>query len=159
MAELKLDPNNYRVHSDKNKRLISKSLKDCGAGRSILLDKDDVIIAGNGVYEQAKELGLPVKVIESDGKELIAIKRTDLSTEDKKRKALALADNHISDTSHFDFSAIIDDFDVDELRDWEIDVPFDDIPTDIDSFFENTENVEKKKRTIICPYCGKEIEI
>ena len=53
MAELKYDPRNYRIHTDKNKRLIKKSLEDCGTGRSILLDKNDVIIAGNGVYEQA----------------------------------------------------------------------------------------------------------
>ena len=90
MAELKYDPRNYRIHTDKNKRLIKKSLEDCGAGRSILLDKNDVIIAGNGVYEQALELGLKVRVVESDGNELIAIRRTDLSTEDEKRKLLAL---------------------------------------------------------------------
>ena len=49
MTELKYDPRNYRIHTDKNKRLIKKSLEDCGTGRSILLDKNDVIIAGNGV--------------------------------------------------------------------------------------------------------------
>ena len=99
MTELKYDPRNYRIHTDKNKRLIKKSLEDCGTGRSILLDRNDVIIAGNGVYEQALELGLKVRVVESDGNELIAIRRTDLSTEDEKRKLLALADNHTSDTS------------------------------------------------------------
>ena len=66
MAELKYDPRNYRIHTDKNKRLIKKSLEDCGTGRSILLDKNDVIIAGNGVYEQALELGLKVRIVESD---------------------------------------------------------------------------------------------
>ena len=91
-----LDPNNYRVHNDKNKRLIKKSLVECGAGRSIVLDNEDVIVAGNGVYEEARELGLKVRVIESDGSELIAIKRTDLSTTDERRKLLALADNHTS---------------------------------------------------------------
>lgn len=50
MAELKYDPRNYRIHTDKNKRLIRKSLEDCGAGRSILFDKNDCIIAGSGVY-------------------------------------------------------------------------------------------------------------
>ena len=72
MAELKYDPRNYRIHTDKNKRLIKKSLEDCGTGRSILLDKNDVIIAGNGVYEQALELGLKVRIVESDGNELIS---------------------------------------------------------------------------------------
>ena len=115
MPDLKMDPRNYRIHTDKNKRLINKSLVECGTGRSILFDNDDCIIAGNGVYEQAKALGLPVRVIESDGTELIAIKRTDLSTEDSRRKALALADNYTSDTSMFDIEAIVDDFDQEDL--------------------------------------------
>lgn len=119
MVELKFDPRNYRIHTDRNKRLIRKSLEDCGTGRSILFDKDDCIIAGNGVYEQARELGLPVRIVESDGTELIAIKRTDLSTEDSRRKTLALVDNYTSDTSVFDFDAIVEDFGADELDTWE----------------------------------------
>lgn len=131
MPNLKLDPNNYRIHDDKNKRLIRKSLEDCGAGRSILFDKDNCIIAGNGVYEQAQALGLPVRIVESDGTELIAIKRTDLTTEDSRRKALALADNHTSDTSIFDVEAIIEDFTEEELDAWEFsigDIDISDIP-------------------------------
>lgn len=133
MAELKYDPRNYRIHTDKNKRLIRKSLVECGAGRSILFDNDDCLIAGNGVYEQAQVLGLPVRVIESDGTELIAIKRTDLSTEDVRRKALALADNYTSDTSVFDFDAIVEDFAPEELDAWEFkvdDLNIDDISVD-----------------------------
>lgn len=133
MTELKYDPRNYRIHTDKNKRLIRKSLEDCGAGCSILFDKNDCIIAGNGVYEQARELGLPVRIVESDGTELIAIKRTDLSTEDSRRKALALADNYTSDTSVFDFDAIVEDFGADELDAWEFkidDLNIDDISVD-----------------------------
>ena len=159
MAELKYDPRNYRIHTDKNKRLIKKSLEDCGTGRSILLDKNDVIIAGNGVYEQALELGLKVRIVESDGNELIAIRRTDLSTEDEKSKLLARADNHTSDTSMFDFAAVVEDFGIDELGDWELELPFDDMPTDVDRFFEGADKVENKRKTMICPHCGKEIEL
>lgn len=136
MSELKFDPKNYRIHGEKNKRLIQKSLVDCGAGRSILIDKEDCIIAGNGVYEQAQELGLKVRVIESDGTELIAIKRTDLKTEDARRKALALADNYTSDTSVFDIEAVMEDFTPDELDLWEFSI---DVST-LDIGSESTEN-------------------
>ena len=112
-VEIKIDPRNYRIHGDENKRLIHKSLVECGAGRSVLADRDNVLIAGNGVYEEAQKLGLKVRIVESDGTELIVIKRKDLSTEDEKRKLLALADNHTSDTSRFNFSAIVDDFNLD----------------------------------------------
>lgn len=154
MGELKFDPKNYRIHTDKNKRLIRKSLEECGAGRSILFDKDNFIIAGNGVYEQALELGLPVRVIESDGNELIAIKRTDLSTEDAKRKALALADNYTSDTSVFDIDAIVEDFGVDELDAWEFDVDeFNVEDVSIDEVRPDKERVGcLKERFIIPPF-------
>lgn len=57
MTELKYDPRNYRIHTDKNKRLIKKSLEDCGTGRSILLDKNDVIIAGMVFMSRLWNLG------------------------------------------------------------------------------------------------------
>lgn len=119
---IKTDQHNYRKHSDKNKRIINKSLKKLGAGRSILIDSEDEIIAGNGVFEQAGKLGIPVKVIETDGKELIAVKRTDLKTGDKQRKELALIDNHASDTSEFDMELVTGDFVTDDLKDWEFEL-------------------------------------
>lgn len=76
--EIKFDRRNYRIHDDRNKELIKKSLSKYGAGRSILIDAENEIIAGNGVYEQAQALGMNIKIVESDGKDLIAIKRTDL---------------------------------------------------------------------------------
>lgn len=157
--EIKIDPRNYRIHGDENKRLIHKSLVECGAGRSVLADRDNVLIAGNGVYEEAQKLGLKVRIVESDGTELIVIKRKDLSTEDEKRKLLALADNHTSDTSRFNFAAIVEDIGIDKLQDWDMNIPFDDIPTDIDSFFVGSDKTEKQKKAIICPHCGKAIEI
>lgn len=140
MSELKFDPKNYRIHGDKNKRLIQKSLVDCGAGRSILIDKEDCIIAGNGVYEQAQELGLKVRIIESDGTELIAIKRTDLKTEDARRKALALADNYTNDTSVFDMEAVMDDFTPDELDLWEFSIDVSSLDIGIESENKETSN-------------------
>ena len=118
MAKIKLDSKNYRVHSDKNKMIIDKSLKELGAGRSILIDSENEIIAGNGVFEQAEKQNIKIKIVETDGTELIAVKRTDLKTNDKKRKKLALIDNHASDTSEFDMELINKYFDKIELEEW-----------------------------------------
>ncbi len=118
MAKIKLDSKNYRVHPDKNKMIIDKSLKELGAGRSILIDSENEIIAGNGVFEQAEKQNIKIKIVETDGTELIAVKRTDLKTNDKKRKKLALIDNHASDTSEFDMELINKDFDKIELEEW-----------------------------------------
>lgn len=100
--QIRLDANNARLHTDENKQSLMDSLKNLGAGRSVLIDSEDVLIAGNGVYEQAQKLGIPIRVIETDGKELVAVKRTDLKTDDEKRIALALADNRLGDLSEFD---------------------------------------------------------
>ena len=121
---IKFDARNYRKHNDKNKKLINKSLSECGAGRSIVIDNEDNIIAGNGIYEQAQKLGLKTKVIETDGSELVVVKRTDLATDDEKRKQLAVMDNSTSDSSEFDFELLQADFDTEELEDWGLDVDF-----------------------------------
>ena len=121
--DIKFDKRNYRKHGDKNKELINKSLAECGAGRSILIDNDGEIIAGNGVYEQAQQLGLKTKIIETDGSELVVVKRTDLATDDEKRKRLAIMDNSSSDTSEFDLELLSADFEVPDLQEMGIDIP------------------------------------
>ena len=131
--EIKFDKRNYRKHDEANRRLIKNSLKDLGTGRSIVIDNDGEIIAGNGVYAEAKSLKIPTKIIETDGKELIVVKRTDLSTEDLKRKQLAVMDNSTSDSSEFDMALLKEDFDIKDLQDFGIyNVPTDyfvDLPT------------------------------
>ena len=123
MEEIKFDKRNYRKHDKKNKSLIKKSLEKFGAGRSIVVDAEGEIIGGNGVYEQAQKLGLKTKIVETDGSELVVVKRTDLKTDDEKRKALAVMDNSTSDTSEFDLELLTADFTVDELQDFGIELP------------------------------------
>lgn len=121
--EIKFDKRNYRRHDKKNKSLIKKSLEKFGAGRSIVVDAEGEIIGGNGVYEQAKKIGLKTRIVETDGSELVVVKRTDLKTDDEKRKALAVMDNSTSDTSEFDMELLTADFTVDELEDFGIELP------------------------------------
>ena len=130
-TKIKFDERNYRKHSKKNKAIIKKSLSELGAGRSILLDNEDSLIAGNGVYEQAQALGIPVRVIETDGSELIAVKRTDLATDDEKRRKLALADNVASDLSEFDIPALQADWSEKALDDWGLELPDDNTDEDV----------------------------
>lgn len=58
--------------------LVRRSLERCGAGRSLVADKNGVLPAGNHVQEQAVDLGFEkVIVVETDGHALIVHKRTD----------------------------------------------------------------------------------
>lgn len=159
MSEIKLDKRNYRKHSERNKQLINKSLKDLGAGRSILIDNQNEIIAGNGVFEQARELNIPIKIIETDGTELIAIKRNDLATSDRKRQELAVMDNSASYSSEFDLELLSEDFEVSELEEIGVHV-FEPSNIDIDSFFKaDDSNKEKEPKTVTCPKCGEVIKL
>lgn len=147
--KIKFDKRNYRKHSDKNKSLINKSLKECGAGRSIVIDNDGEIIAGNGIYEQAQKLNIPTKIIETDGTELVVVKRTDLNTNDEKRKQLAIMDNSTSDSSEFDFDSLQAEFEIEQLQDWGLYIGFEDEDQEIveDELFVN-------KKLLKCPVCG-----
>ena len=137
MSNIKYDRRNYRKHNEKNKKLIKKSLEECGTGRSIIVDNNEEIIAGNGVYEQAKAMNIPVKVIETDGTELIAVKRTDLQTGDEKRTKLAILDNSTADSSEMDYALLQKDFELVDLMSMGIDA----VNLNIDENAGNTEDI------------------
>ena len=100
-SQLKSDHKNARKRTDRSASLIAESLKQFGAARSIVIDEDNRILAGNGTIEGAKAAGIEnVRVIETDGTEIIAVKRTGLSEDEKI--GLALADNRTSDLSDWD---------------------------------------------------------
>ena len=104
-ADLIQDAHNYRKHSDTNKARIRKSIDEAGLGRSVVVDADGVLVAGNGV-QQVIDGDTPVRVVETDGTELVVVKRTDLHTGDPRRKTLAFADNATADDVEWDFEAI-----------------------------------------------------
>lgn len=94
ISDLKFDDKNFNKHTEYGMSLLEKSLRENGAGRSILIDKDNNIIAGNGIIEAAGQAGLEkVKIVETTGDEIIAVKRTDLKLDSKKGREMALADN------------------------------------------------------------------
>jgi len=99
--DLKSDHKNARRRTDRSSSLIAESLKRYGAARSIVIDEDGRILAGNGTVEGAKKAGIgKLRIIETEGDELIAVRRSGL-TEDQK-VGLALADNRSSDLSEWD---------------------------------------------------------
>lgn len=94
ISDLKFDDKNFNKHTEYGMSLLEKSLRENGAGRSILLDKDNNIIAGNGIIEAAGSVGLEnVKIAETSGDEIVAVKRTDIKLDSKKGREMALADN------------------------------------------------------------------
>lgn len=77
--------------------LIEKSFRELGAGRSILLDKNNRIIAGNKSIEAAASIGLEnIIIVETTGDQIVAVKRKDIDLDSQKGRELALADNSTS---------------------------------------------------------------
>ena len=95
--ELIPDDKNFNKGTEFGNSLIEKSLRKFGAGRSVLIDKNNRIIAGNKTIENASAIGLDdVIVVETDGKKIVAVKRTDIDLDSKEGRELALADNQTS---------------------------------------------------------------
>lgn len=129
IKDLKFDDKNFNKHTEYGMSLLEKSLRENGAGRSILLDKDNNIIAGNGVVEAAGQIGLEkVKIVEAKGDEIIAVKRTDISLDSHKGREMALADNATAAVDlDWDDEAIKSEFTEEETKGWGVDLDWKDV--------------------------------
>ena len=101
VADLQPDPHNANKGTKRGLELLERSLERNGAGRSIVVDKNGVVIAGNKTLETAAEMGLDLRVVQTDGRQLVVVQREDLDMagEDPRARELALADNRTSEVS------------------------------------------------------------
>tara|TARA_R110000824_G_scaffold55027_4_gene151617 strand:+ start:9178 stop:9681 length:504 start_codon:yes stop_codon:yes gene_type:complete len=88
------DPANVRKHSNRNLDSIKASLLTFGQQKPIVVNEDGVVIAGNGTFFSAKELGW----------QHINIVRTSLKG--AEATAFAIADNRTSELAQWDESAL-----------------------------------------------------
>lgn len=144
--ELKFDGKNFNKHTEFGMGLLEKSLRENGAGRSILLDKDNNIIAGNGVVEAAGQIGLEnVKIVETTGDEIVAVKRTDISIDSEKGREMALADNATSSANlEWDFDNMLDEFEPKELENWGI--------SNIKTGLKDEKEIENREPSIVASF-------
>ena len=157
------DHKNARKRTDQSAKLIEESLQRYGAARSIVIDEDNRILAGNGTIEGAKAAGIKnVRIIETDGTEVIAVKRIGL-TEDEK-VGLALADNRTSDLSDWDqemLRRLSEEHDLEPWFDQNDLAELGAISPDFDAATEEDQgNLDalagKKEINCTCPACGHE---
>lgn len=101
LSDLKQDRKNANKGSVRGQTAIETSLQKYGAGRSIVLDRDNNILCGNHTAEAAATIGLDenVIVVETTGDQIVAVKRTDLSIDDPRARELAYADNRSGELS------------------------------------------------------------
>ncbi len=122
IADLTPDPANVRRHTDRNKATVRSSLKRFGSGRSIVLDRDNCIVAGNQTIESAADLGMTeVVVIEVRPDQIVAVKRSDWTK--TEATGYAIADNRSPELAEWDFQGLagqlgalqLDGFDLEDL--------------------------------------------
>lgn len=97
VGSLQPDPNNARTHDEKNLKAIMGSLKKFGQRKPIVV-AGNVVIAGNGTLEAAKQLGW----------EKIAITRVPADWDYDTARAYALADNRTAELAEWDAQVLAD---------------------------------------------------
>jgi len=103
--QLQADPHNRRRHDERNIGMVADALRQVGAARSIVVDEADLILAGNGVVEAAKQAGITrIRIIEADGTEVIAVRRRGLT--DEQKRALAMFDNRTAELSEWNYDQL-----------------------------------------------------
>ncbi len=159
IADLKPDSKNARKHSRRNLQMIAEALHEVGPARSIVIDENGVVLAGNGVVDAAAEAGIErVRVVEADGKSLVAVKVSGL-TDDQKRK-LAYYDNRTAEVAEwdaeqiaadleagFDFAGMFSEQEINALLEQAGDAVLDDGK-------EYDESIEGEVEYLTCPKCG-----
>ena len=98
LTDLTPDDRNANAGTERGRAMVEESLRRDGAGRSILVDRNGNIIAGNTTHEAAIDIGLKDAVIvKTDGRRLVVVQRTDLDIDSPAGRALAVADNRTSE--------------------------------------------------------------
>ena len=166
LSELVPDPENANKGTERGAYMVRRSLEKLGAGRSVLVDKHGVLIAGNKTTEAAYEMGLEdVIVVPTDGTKLVVVQRTDLDlATDAKAKELAIADNRAGELGLAWDTEVLQDlqqevglgdwFTADEIAGWDVGEVPDFEPVGEDE--QGQPSSDRAEVNCVCPNCGQE---
>lgn len=88
--------------------MVVTSLQELGAARSIVIDEDNVVLAGNGVTAAAAQAGIhKLRIVDVPGDTLVAVRRRGLTAEQKR--ALALFDNRTGELAEWNVAQLAAD--------------------------------------------------
>lgn len=95
------DPKNARRHTQRNLDTVEKSIEEVGLWRSVAIDENNIIVAGNATVEIAGQMGIgKVRIVEANGDEIIAVRRRGLTDEQKRR--YGMFDNRSAEHAEWD---------------------------------------------------------
>ncbi len=107
ISDIRFDDKNINKGSEYGMSLLNRSITETGMGRSLLADKNGVLIAGNKTLEAAAAIGInKMTIVETDGKEIIVVKRTDLDINDATGIRAKILDNTVSANNYVEDAEI-----------------------------------------------------
>lgn len=104
------DENNARTHSKKNIDAIAKSLQTFGQRKPVVITQDNVVVAGNGTLEAARQIGW---------KGLSVVKVPE-DWDENTIKAYALADNRTAELASWDSEVLLSQLRELKLEEWNV---------------------------------------
>lgn len=147
LSKLKPYENNPRKNEEAIE-VVVQSIKQCGYVAPIIVDENYEILAGHTRYQALKRFGY-------DEVDVIVI---DNLTEEQKKKYRIL-DNKTNEYAGWDWDKLEEELELLDFGDFDFGFNSDN-DIDIESLFEESEEPSnKKKKVVICPHCGEEIEL
>ena len=110
-ADLKVNPRNARRHDEKQRRQLAASIREFGFLGAVIVDEDDIILAGHLRVQAAELVGLRV---------VPTIRVTHLTLE--RKRAFMLADNRLAELADWDEEIL--KIELGELASLELDFEF-----------------------------------
>lgn len=100
LSDLTPDDANANKGTERGGYMIAKSVEKYGLARSIVLDKNLRIIAGNKTTEAAGAAGInDIILVHTTGNQVVGVVRDDLDLDDANARELAYADNRTAEVS------------------------------------------------------------
>ena len=144
----------YEKNARKNDEAVEyvvKSIQQCDYVAPIILDENNVILAGHTRYKALKKLGY---------KEAQCVIKSGLSEEQKRK--YRLLDNKTNEFAEWDFELLQDELADLDFKDLDIDWNIPDFSNSdyLDEQADiNLDNYNSNKRNIECPNCGFKFEV
>lgn len=166
LGDLQPDLENANQGTERGRYMVEASLRETGAGRSIVVDREGRIIAGNKTFETWGDIadGDDVVVVRTSGDKLVVVQRDDLDlAEDERARKLAYYDNRAGEVGlGWDAEQVLADinagldlssmFQDDEMNSLLADVRSPDFsPVGMDE-----QPRLDQKSPVTCPHCGEE---
>ena len=169
IADLTPDPSNANQGTERGQYMLTESVQSLGLGRSVVCDRNGILIAGNKTHATAGAIGLgETLVVRTTGQQLVVVQRDDLdlnaptSSEAYQRaRELAIADNQSSFAGLSWDAEVISEYIGEgvELDKWffpeELEAILTGLETEIPELDEEIAS-DRKELGCVCPSCGHE---